>query len=97
MRASDISQLPVIKEGDLLGIIDEEDVLISVSKNQGTFSDEVERHMIQQLDVLQYNASEDELIGILSEGKVAIIYNEDTFIGFITKVDLINHYRNRLN
>ena len=97
MRASDISQLPVIKEDDLLGIIDEEDVLISVSKNQGTFSDEVERHMIQQLDVLQYNASEDELIGILSEGKVAIIYNEDTFIGFITKVDLINHYRNRLN
>ena len=97
MRASDISQLPVIKQGDLLGIIDEEDVLISVSKNQGTFSDEVERHMIQQLDVLQYNASEDELIGILSEGKVAIIYNEDTFIGFITKVDLINHYRNRLN
>lgn len=97
MRASDISQLPVIKEGDLLGIIDEEDVLISVSKNQGTFSDEVERHMIKQLDVLQYNASEDELIGILSEGKVAIIYSEDTFIGFITKVDLINHYRNRLN
>ena len=97
MRASDISQLPVIKEGDLLGIIDEEDVLISVSKNQGTFSDEVERHMIQQLDVIQYNSSEDELIGILSEGKVAIIYNEDTFIGFITKVDLINHYRNRLN
>ena len=97
MRASDISQLPVIKEGDLLGIIDEEDVLISVSKNQGTFSDEVERHMIQQLDVLQYNASEDELIRILSEGKVAIIYSEDTFIGFITKVDLINYYRNRLN
>ena len=97
MRASDISQLPVIKEGDLLGIIDEEDVLISVSKNQGTFSDEVERHMIQQLDVLQYNASEDELISILSEGKVAIIYSEDTFIGFITKVDLINYYRNRLN
>ena len=97
MRASDISQLPVIKEGDLLGIIDEEDVLISVSKNQGTFSDEVERHMIQQLDVLQYNASEDELIGILSAGKVAIIYSEDTFIGFITKVDLINYYRNRLN
>lgn len=97
MRASDISQLPVIKEGDLLGIIDEEDVLISVSKNQGTFSDEVERHMIQQLDVLQYNASEDELIGILSEGKVAIIYSEHTFIGFITKVDLINYYRNRLN
>ena len=97
MRASDISQLPVIKEGYLLGIIDEEDVLISVSKNQGTFSDEVERHMIQQLDVLRYNSSEEELIGILSEGKVAIIYSEDTFIGFITKVDLINYYRNRLN
>ena len=53
--------------------------------------------MIKKLDTLQYDASEDQLKTVLSEGKVAIIYEDKTFIGFITKVDLINFYRNKLN
>jgi cystathionine beta-synthase len=52
--------------------------------------------MIEKLDILQFGASEDELLSILSEGKVAIIYDDENFIGFITKVDLINHYRNKI-
>ena len=97
MRASDISQLPVIQDGELLGIIDEEDILLSVSNKADTFSTEVSKHMIKELDTLQYDASEDKLKTVLSEGKVAIIYEDKTFIGFITKVDLINFYRNKLN
>ena len=53
--------------------------------------------MIDSLDTLQFDASKDELLAILSEGKVAIVYKEETFIGFVTKVDLINFYRNKLN
>ena len=53
--------------------------------------------MTDKLDVLQVNATDEELLEVLSEGKVAIIYDQDKFIGFITKVDLINHYRNKLN
>ena len=97
MRASDISQIPVINEGELLGVLDEEDLLFCVSKDPAEFSSEVSMHMIDKLDILQSDASEEELLAILSEGKVAIIYEEQTFIGFITKVDLINYYRNKLN
>tara|TARA_E500000081_G_scaffold69830_1_gene71858 strand:+ start:3538 stop:4920 length:1383 start_codon:yes stop_codon:yes gene_type:complete len=97
MRASDISQIPVINEGELLGVLDEEDLLFCVSKDPSEFSSEVSMHMIDKLDILQSDASEEELLAILSEGKVAIIYEEQTFIGFITKVDLINYYRNKLN
>ena len=97
MRASDISQIPVINEGELLGVLDEEDLLFCVSKDPAEFSSEVSMHMIDKLDILQSDASEEELLAILSEGKVAIIYEEETFIGFITKVDLINYYRNKLN
>ena len=97
MRASDISQIPVINDGELLGVLDEEDLLFCVSKDPAEFSSEVSMHMIDKLDILQSNASEEELLAILSEGKVAIIYEEQTFIGFITKVDLINYYRNKLN
>jgi cystathionine beta-synthase len=97
MRASDISQIPVIDESELLGVLDEEDLLFCVSRDPAEFSSEVSKHMIDKLDTLQSDASEEELLAILSEGKVAIIYEEQTFIGFITKVDLINYYRNKLN
>ena len=81
----------------MLGILDEEDLLLSVAKDQSAFSNPVTEIMTDKLDVLQVNASNEELLAILSEGKVAIIYDKDKFIGFITKVDLINHYRNKLN
>ncbi len=97
MRASDISQIPVLKDNQLLGVLDEEDLLFSVSKDPSKFSNEVSHHMIVKLDTLQFDDSEEELLKILSQGKVAIIYNKDSFLGFITKVDLINHYRNKLN
>ena len=97
MRAYDISQIPVLEEGKLQGALDEEDLLFTVSKDPAAFSSNAAQHMISELDTLQFDASEDELLSILSEGKVAIIYDGDTFIGFITKVDLINYYRNKLN
>ena len=96
MRASDISQIPVLEKGKLLGVLDEEDLLFSVSKDEEEFSSEVSKHMIDELDTLKYNSSEEELLAVLSQGKVAIIYEKENFIGFITKVDLINHYRNKL-
>ena len=96
MRASDISQIPVINNDKLMGLLDEEDLLFTVSKDSEAFSNKVSSHMIEKLDILQFVASEDELLSVLSEGKVAIIYANETFIGFITKVDLINYYRNKI-
>ena len=97
MRSADISQIPVLKDKELLGILDEEDLLLSVTKDQAAFSNSVTEIMTDKLDILQVDASNEDLLAILSEGKVAIIYDKDVFIGFITKVDLINHYRNKLN
>ena len=97
MRSSDISQIPVLDGQELLGILDEEDLLLSVAKDQAAFSIPVTEIMTDKLDILQADATNEELLAILSEGKVAIIYDKDKFIGFITKVDLINHYRNKIN
>ena len=97
MRSADISQIPVIEDKELLGILDEEDLLLSVTKDQASFSSSVTEIMTNELDILQVDATNDELLDVLSEGKVAIIYENNNFLGFITKVDLINHYRNKLN
>jgi cystathionine beta-synthase len=97
MRASDISQIPVLDQGKLVGVIDEEDLLFNVSKSKEAFSKVAGEFMVTDLDVLPTTASEDELMEVLIQGKVAIIYDKDTFIGFITKVDLINHYRTKIS
>ena len=97
MRSADISQIPVIEDKELLGVLDEEDLLLSVTKDQTSFSSSVTEIMTNELDILQVDATNDELLAVLSEGKVAIIYEKNNFLGFITKVDLINHYRNKLN
>ncbi len=97
MRASDISQIPVLDQGKLVGVLDEEDLLFNVSKSKEAFSKVAGEFMVTDLDVLPTTASEDELMEVLTQGKVAIIYDKDTFIGFITKVDLINHYRTKIS
>ena len=97
MRASDISQIPVLDGEQLVGVLDEEDLLFNVSKSEKAFTQLVTEFMVTDLDVLPVGASEEDLLKTLTQGKVAIIYDGDTFVGFITKVDLINHYRTKIS
>ena len=72
-------------------------MLLNVSKSNDVFGKSVAEFMVPDLVILPSGVSEDELMKTLTEGKVAIIYAKDIFIGFITKVDLINHYRTKIN
>ena len=93
MRASDVSQLPVLDEEKLVGIIDEEDLLLNVYKDETLFSKSIDSIMVRDLETLDVNSDEKELYKILSEGKIAILFDANIFLGFITKVDLINRYK----
>ena len=93
MRASDVSQLPVLEEEKLVGIVDEEDLLLNVYKDETLFSKSIDSIMVRDLETIDVNSDEEELYKILSEGKVAILFDANIFLGFITKVDLINRYK----
>ncbi|MAI41701.1 MAG: cystathionine beta-synthase [Gammaproteobacteria bacterium] len=94
MRAGDVSQLPVMNENQLVGIVDEEDILLNVFRKEQLFSQPVSSVMVTKLDTLQISDDEELLRDTLANGKVAIIFEGDRFLGFITKVDLINRYKN---
>lgn len=93
MRASDISQLPVLEQNKLVGIVDEEDLLLNVYKDESLFSKPIDSIMVVDLETIEVNSDENSLYKILSQGKVAIVFDADKFLGFITKVDLINRYK----
>jgi cystathionine beta-synthase len=97
MRSADISQLPVIKDGQLAGIIDESDILLRVSANNDAFRHTVQDVMTSQIETLAPGASLQELQTVLQRGLVAIVASQDHFHGLITRFDLLNHLRRKLS
>jgi cystathionine beta-synthase len=96
MRLADVSQLPVLDGGQLVGVIDESDLLLSVHADAGRFRSSVGSAMTDLPETLPSGASLAELEAVLDRGLVAMIADETGFHGLITRVDLLNHLRRTL-
>ncbi|MAH73174.1 MAG: cystathionine beta-synthase [Cellvibrionales bacterium TMED49] len=94
MRSADVSQVPVLVKGRLVGILDEENLLASVSIDSLAFARTVSEYMSTHFEVLEKDASLEALRTALTSCNVAIIFDGSLFLGFITKIDLINYQRN---
>jgi cystathionine beta-synthase len=96
MKLYDVSQLPVLADGKVVGILDESDLLLAVAKDKGRFRDSVRKAMTTRLDTIDAGASLDDLLPIFARDHVAIVMRNDEFLGLITRIDLINHLRRQL-
>lgn len=96
MRLADVSQLPVLANGLLSGVIDESDVLLKVHDDPAQFTARVSSAMTQAPSTLLPSASLADLEEVLDRGLVAIVADEAGFHGLITRFDLINHLRRTL-
>lgn len=96
MRLADVSQLPVLESGRLVGVIDESDILLGVHDDPGHFRCDVASAMSDAPETLAPGASLAELEAVLARGLVAIIADASGFHGLITRFDLLNHLRRTL-
>jgi len=97
MRLYDISQMAVLDKMDkVVGILDESDILLAVTSNAENFQKPVREFMTTELSTLSATAEIDELLPLFAEDKVAIVFDQDHYLGLITKIDLINHLRKQL-
>jgi len=97
MRLADVSQLPVLVEGkQLVGVIDESDILLGVHEDAARFSQSVSSVMTDKLQTLAPAATLAELEAVLSRGLVAIIADASGFLGLITRTDMLNQLRRSL-
>ena len=62
MKLYDVSQLPVVQDGQLVGILDESDVLLAVYGKQERFQHPVSEAMVKELHSVQVNADIDTLL-----------------------------------
>jgi cystathionine beta-synthase len=95
MKGADVSQLPIIEDGRLVGILDESDLVHVMNTDEITrkerFAKPVADAMTRDLDTVQVNEPLDALIPLFDRDRVAIVLDGEKFVGLITRTDLINH------
>ena len=97
MKLYDVSQLAVLDaRGAIVGILDESDVLLAVSKDEDAFRHATRDFMTGHLETVQVHASLESLLPLFKQGLVAIVFDGDRFLGLITRMDVINYLRRQL-
>ena len=96
MKLYDMSQLPVMRDGHIVGIVDEEDILLEVFERPERFNEPVSQIMQSHLVTVAPDASLPQLMEIFKRGMVAIVVDRGELLGLITRIDLLNWLRRRM-
>lgn len=96
MKLYDVSQLPVMDGDAIVGIVDESDVLLHVYGDEARFRDKVATAMVSKLDKIDVRSPIESLLPVFDRGHVAIVVDGDRFLGLITRIDLLNYLRRRV-
>ncbi|WGZ32464.1 pyridoxal-phosphate dependent enzyme [Xylella fastidiosa subsp. pauca] len=96
MKRYGVSQLPVIEDRQLVGIVDESDVLLHVYGDETRFCDPVFTAMVSKLHRLDVKSPIEALLPVFERGQVAIVMEDAQFLGLITRIDLLNYLRRRM-
>ena len=95
MKLYDVSQLPVMADDRLVGILDESDLLLAVAESADRFRDPVSGAMVTELTEVDVRAPVTDLMPIFERDFVAIVKDGERFLGLITRVDLLHYLRRK--
>ncbi|MEA3411494.1 MAG: pyridoxal-phosphate dependent enzyme [Pseudomonadota bacterium] len=91
-----ISQMPVMQEDRIVGIIDESDVLLAVYGNEACFDEPVKTAMTRKLEMVAPSEPFEALMPIFAKDHVAIVMDGEQFLGLISRIDLLQYLRRRM-
>jgi len=96
MRLHDISQLPVLEDGKIVGVINETDILIAVLDREENFAHPVREAMATNLKTVPSTAAPRDLLPIMNEGYVPLVVDDGVYRGLVTPIDLLNYLRRKM-
>ena len=95
MKIYDVSQLPVITDGRIVGILDESDLLMAIARDGRAFDQPVRSAMVTELTEIDVRAQVTDLMPIFNRDFIAIVMDGEQFLGLITRLDLLNYLRRK--
>jgi cystathionine beta-synthase len=94
MRLYEISQLPAIENGKVVGILDESDLLSALTEDAGAFNRTVRSIMTRDVQTVSSKSAVESLVPFFKQGRVAVVVDDhESFLGLITQIDLIHFLR----
>ncbi len=96
MKLHGVSQLPVMEGGKIIAIIDESDLLLAATADPAHLRDPVRDVMSKRLETVQVVTPIPRLLPMFDQGLVPVVVDGDEFVGLLTRIDLLNFLRRRL-
>ena len=96
MKANDVSQLPVVEAGRIVGIVDESDLLLAALEDEHRLAIPVRDVMTARLETVTPATPLHDLVPMFDAGLVPIVVDGDAFVGLVTRMDVLGHLRRRL-
>jgi len=96
MKLYEVSQLPVIDGGQVVGLIDESDLLLAALNDPTRLRELVGTVMTRRLRTVAVQTPLSELLPLFDSGLVPIVMDGDAFVGLVTKIDVLNYLRRQL-
>jgi cystathionine beta-synthase len=92
MKENSISQLPVLEQGNLLGLVTEFALLDHMVQGHAR-PDEAIAPLVtnEQMEVVSPEASLEVLAEVFSRGNIAVVLDDEKVSGIVTKIDLIGY------
>jgi len=95
MKSLGFSQLPVVEDRRLLGIVAEVDLLRALVSGGTAFDAPIGDLVEHDYATVTLQTKIELLQGVLADAKVAIVEDGDNVVGIVTKIDLIDYLSRR--
>jgi glucose-6-phosphate 1-epimerase len=96
LKIHDISQMPVLSDGKLIGMITESTLLTHLAAPGHTVEDAIASIINQQVTTVAPDQSAASLMSLFGSGQAVIVVEGDRVLGILTKLDLIEFLTARL-
>jgi cystathionine beta-synthase len=96
MKVHDVSQLPVLDGARVVGIVDESDLLVAALDGPARLRAAVKEVMTTKLRTVPLATPIRELLPLFDAGLVPIVMEGDELFGLVTRIDVVNHLRQRM-
>jgi cystathionine beta-synthase len=91
LKQHEISQVPVVKDGKLFGLVHEVDVLRHLLSGEATQESTIETIIESDYATVTPATKVELLKGVLADAKLAVVMEGEAVVGVVTKIDLIDY------
>jgi CBS domain-containing protein len=96
LKIHDISQMPVLADDKLLGLITESTLLAHLAVSGHTVEDAIAPMINQQVVIVAPEMPAGSLLNLFGEAQAVIVVEDDRVLGILTKLDVIDFLTARL-